>query len=74
MYGHWLHGAFYSSWDDLPDNVKYNETELGRLPKGHFWLDGDGKATTIRYFLPSDSSSEDRSHFLAPLESLDIVK
>jgi hypothetical protein len=65
MYGRWLHGKFYTSWSDLPERYKASDTLLKRLPSGHFWLDENGQATMCRYFVPSDSVGEDRSHFTA---------
>ena len=69
IYGWWLDGKFYGSWCDLPEAIRYDEEALAKLPKGHFWLDGNRQATTIRYFIPSDSEGEDRTHFLAPAVS-----
>ena len=68
LYGHWYKGAFYSMWPELPESVRYDEQLIKTLPKGHFWLDGNRQATTIRYWLSPDSASEDRTHFLAPSE------
>ena len=66
MYGHWYQGSFYSNWSDLPESVRYDEKLLKSLPAGHFWLDGNRQATTIRYFISADSAGEDRAPFLAP--------
>lgn len=69
IYGWWMDGQFYGSWCDLPESVKYDDNALAKLPKGHFWLDGNRQATTIRYFVSPDSEGEDRTHFLAPAVS-----
>jgi hypothetical protein len=66
LFGRWLNGVFYSSWSDLPESVRCDEQKMKQLPSGHFWLDGNRQPTTIRYFIASDSSGEDRTHFLAP--------
>ncbi len=73
IYGHWLNGSFYSSWSDLPESVRYDEAKIKTLPKGHFWGDGKGNATTIRYFISADSTGEHRSHFLKPAVSLPVL-
>lgn len=70
LWGHWLNGAFYSNWCDLPESVRYDEQKMKTLPKGHFWIDGNREATAIRYFVSDDSAAEDRTHFLSPLSSI----
>jgi hypothetical protein len=69
LHGWWLDGRFYGSWCDLPESIRYDEAELAKLPTGHFWLDGKRQATTIRYYVSSDSAGEDRTHFLTPAVS-----
>lgn len=64
LYGHWYKGTFYSSWCDLPESVRYDEELMRTLPKGHFWLDANRQATTIRYFIGNDCEG-DRTHFPA---------
>lgn len=68
IYGWWFNGRFHSSWCDLPESIRYDEKQLGKLPRGHFWLDGNRQATTIRYFICADSAGEDRAHFLPAAE------
>ena len=65
IHGRWLNGAFYASWSDLPEKYKRDDNLLKTLPSGHFWVDNNGKPTTIRYFISSDCAGEDVSHFLA---------
>jgi hypothetical protein len=65
IYGYWYEGAFYSNWSDLPESVRYNEELLKNLPVGHFWLDGNRKATTIRYFIGNGCRGEEKTHFPA---------
>jgi hypothetical protein len=69
IHGRCLNGKFYSSWRDLPEEYKASDALLKTLPSGHFWGDGNGQATTIRYFIASDSAGEDKSHFLAPQDA-----
>lgn len=64
--GRWCDGVFYANWCDLPEEYKRNDAMLPTLPVGHFWLDDNRKATTIRYFISSDCANEDRKHFSVP--------
>lgn len=73
VYGWFCEGVFYSSWSNLPEKYKSDDNLLKTLPCGHFWMDGTGNATKIRFFLHSESSGEDSSHFLAAEPSLAIV-
>jgi len=73
-YGHWFNGAFYASWCDLPESVRYDEAKIKTLPKGHFWIDGNRQVTTIRYFISADSTGEDCSHFLKPAVALPVIR
>jgi hypothetical protein len=73
-HGRWLNGVFNSSWCDLPESVRYDEAKIKTLPTGHFWLDGNGQVTTIRYFISADSTGEDRSHFLKPVVELPVIR
>lgn len=73
VYGQWLNGAFYASWNDLPEKYKRDNNLLKTLPSGHFWIDSNGKPTTIRYFISSDCAGEDLSHFLVSEPILPIV-
>jgi hypothetical protein len=72
IYGWWLSGRFYGSWCELPESIRYDDSALAKLPKGHFWLDGNRQTTTIRYYISSDSAGEDRSHFLAPSDPIHV--
>jgi hypothetical protein len=64
LHGRWLNGVFCANWCDLPEKYKRDDNLLKTLPSGHFWVDNNGKPTTIRYFISSDCANEDRSHFL----------
>ena len=72
IHGRWLHGKFYANWCDLPEKYKRDDSLLRTLPSGHFWLDGKGRPTAMRYFIASDCAGEDTSHFLARV-SLPII-
>ena len=75
VYGRWLNGRFYANWRDLPEEYKHNDFLLKTLPSGHFWVDNNGKPTTIRYFISSDCTNEDVSHFLTREPALpDVAK
>lgn len=74
IYGWWASGQFYYSWSDLPEPYKHDDSMLKTLPCGHFWVDGDRKATTIRYFVSPDSAAEDRTHFLVPADAATVNK
>jgi hypothetical protein len=73
MHGWWSNGAFYANWADLPEKYKQDDSLLKTLPSGHFWVDNNGKPTTIRYFISSDCANEDASHFLVSEPILPIV-
>lgn len=73
IYGWFCEGVFYSSWSNLPEKYRHDDNLLKTLPSGHFWGDGAGSVTKTRYFLHSESSGEDSSHFLAAEPSLAIV-
>lgn len=68
IWGWWFNGHFYGRWSELPESIRYDENVLAKLPKGHFWIDGNRQATTIRYFVSADSAKEDHSHFLSAAE------
>ncbi len=75
VYGHWLNGRFYDNWSDLPEEYKRSDALLKTLPSGHFWVDSNGKPTTIRYFISRYCIGEDLSHFLAREPALpDVTK
>jgi len=75
LYGRWLNGRFYANWSDLPEEYKDSDILLKTLPSGHFWVDNNGKPTTIRYFISSDCTNEDVSHFLTREPALpDVAK
>lgn len=73
IYGWFCEGVFYSNWSNLPEKYKNDDNLLKTLPCGHFWIDGTGNATKVRYFLHSESSGEDPGHFSAAEPSLAIV-
>ena len=73
IHGQWLNGAFYANWSDLPEKYKRDDNLLKTLPSGHFWVDSNGKPTTIRYYVSSDCAGEDVSHFLVSEPILPIV-
>ena len=73
IHGRWLNGAFYANWCDLPEKYKRDDNLLKTLPSGHFWVDSNGKPTTIRYHVSSDCAGEDVSHFLVSEPILPIV-
>jgi hypothetical protein len=69
VYGWWANGSFYHCWTDLPETFKCDDSLLQTLPRGHFWLDGNRKATAIRYFIPADRAAENRCHYLQPADA-----
>jgi len=63
LFGRWYNGKFYNHWMDLPEEIRHDDNMLAKLPSGHFWLDRNGQATRMRYFISKDSIGEDVKHF-----------
>lgn len=73
IFARWYKGKAFTSWCDLPEEIRYNNELMAILPSGFFWLNEDGTISKDRYWVSEEQEQkEDASHFNQVEEPINV--